>query len=43
MCIRDSNYAINDIIIIFGMFIIVSMGLIAHLYRKHVQQKSPIN
>ena len=37
------NYAINDIIIIFGMFIIVSMSLIAHLYRKHVQQKSPVN
>ena len=37
------NYAINDIIIIFGMFIIVSMSLIAHLYRKHVQQKNPVN
>jgi len=35
------NLAINHIIIIFGLFVVLSMGLISHLYRKHVQQKSP--
>jgi len=35
------NLAINHIIVIFGGFIIVTMGLISHLYRKHIQQKSP--
>lgn len=35
------NFAINLIIVIFGVFIIVSMALITHLYRKHIQQKSP--
>lgn len=36
-----NNFAINHIIIIFGSFIIFTMGLISHLYRKHVRQKSP--
>ena len=35
------NFAINHIIIIFGLFVVLSMSLISHLYRKHVQQKSP--
>ena len=35
------NIAINYIIIIFGGFIIITMALISHLYRKHIQQKSP--
>jgi hypothetical protein len=35
------NIAINYIIIIFGGFIIITMSLISHLYRKHIQQKSP--
>jgi len=35
------NFAINHIIMIFGGFIIFTMGLISHLYRKHIQQKSP--
>lgn len=30
---------INSIVIIFGVFIILSMGTITHLYRIHVQQK----
>ncbi len=33
------NMNINTIVIIFGVFIILSMGTITHLYRKHVQQK----
>jgi hypothetical protein len=36
------NFAINHIIIIFGLFVVLSMSLISHLYRKHVQQKSPV-
>lgn len=35
------NFAINHIIVIFGVFIIITMGIISHLYRKHVKQKSP--
>lgn len=35
------NFEIDHIIIIFGLFVIISMGIIAHLYRKHVKQKSP--
>lgn len=35
------NFAINHIIIIFGLFVVLSMALISHLYRKHIQQKSP--
>ena len=35
------NIAINYIIIIFGGFIMITMALISHLYRKHIQQKSP--
>ena len=35
------NIAINHIIIIFGLFVVFSMSLIAYLYRKHIQQKSP--
>jgi hypothetical protein len=31
---------INIIIITFGVFIIVSMGTITHLYRKHISQKA---
>ena len=35
------NFAIDHIIIIFGLFVVLSMALISHLYRKHIQQKSP--
>ena len=36
------NFAINHIIIIFGLFIAFSMAFISQLYRKHLQQqKSP--
>jgi hypothetical protein len=35
------NFEIDHIIIIFGLFVIISMGVIAHLYRKHIMQKSP--
>lgn len=35
------NFEIDHIIIIFGLFVIISMGIIAHFYRKHVNQKSP--
>jgi MFS family permease len=35
------NLAINHIIIIFGLFVVLSMSLIAYLYSKHIQQKSP--
>ncbi len=32
------NMSINSIVIIFGVFIILSMSTITHLYRKHIQQ-----
>ncbi|MFZ9643320.1 MAG: lysophospholipid transporter LplT, partial [Candidatus Methylopumilus sp.] len=36
------NFQIDHIIIIFGLFVIVSMSIISHLYRKHLRQKSPV-
>ncbi len=35
------NFEIDHIIIIFGLFVIISMGIIAYLYRKHIKQTSP--
>lgn len=35
------NFEIDHIIIIFGLFVIISMGVIATLYRKHIKQKAP--
>jgi hypothetical protein len=35
------NFEIDHIIIIFGLFVIISMGVIATLYRKHIKQKTP--
>ena len=35
------NFDIDHIIIIFGLFVIISMGIIAYLYRKHIKQTSP--
>ncbi len=34
------NFEIDHIIIIFGIFVIISMSVISHLYRKHVNQRS---
>ena len=33
------NFAINDIIVIFGGFVIITMSLISYLYHKHVRLK----
>ena len=35
------SYEIDHIIVIFGLFVIISMSIISHLYRKHIKQKSP--
>jgi len=35
------NFEIDHIIIIFGLFVIISMGIIAYLYRRHIKQTSP--
>ena len=35
------NFEIDHIIIIFGLFVIISMGIIAYLYRWHIKQTSP--
>jgi hypothetical protein len=35
------DFEIDHIIIIFGLFVIISMGVIATLYRKHIKQKAP--
>jgi len=34
------NFAINLIIVIFGGFVIISMGIISYLYHKHVRIKN---
>jgi hypothetical protein len=34
------NFAINLIIVIFGGFVIISMGIISYLYHKHVRFKN---
>ena len=34
------NFEIDNIIIIFGVFVIISMSVISHLYRKHLNQIS---
>ena len=34
------NFEIDNIIIIFGVFVIISMSVISHLYRKHLNQRS---
>jgi len=33
------NFAINTIIVIFGIFITITMGLIYHLYHQHIKHK----
>ena len=33
------NFAINTIIVIFGLLITITMGLIYHLYHQHIKHK----
>jgi hypothetical protein len=35
------NFELDHIIIIFGLFVIISMSIIAFLYRKHIKQTNP--
>ena len=35
------NFELDHIIIIFGLFVIISMSIIAFLYRKHIKQANP--